>query len=345
MIGTTAALTAHHSFHLLHDFVPFRPLPDEMHIAALCYHEFGQVLARFRFEFLGEFDLESVMRHSNLIFAVTTSIVAIAIGTAAASAADLAPRMYAKAPAAAAAVYDWTGFYVGGNVGYGWAEDTDPSLSVINPGGAGNIGPYLTTGLPGFASGNRFPSLNPSGVFGGGQIGYDKQFGTWVLGIVADIQAADFNASGTTLTSFATTGANVTESLSVKTDWFGTVRGKVGFAANDWLFYGTGGLAYGDVKSTIGFGCTPGGLGCNGVFFAGSNSETRVGWAAGAGVAKAFGNWNVGLEYLHIDLGRSSVTALSTNGFFTTTSITESQRVAEDTVRLTVNYKFGGARY
>jgi outer membrane immunogenic protein len=271
----------------------------------------------------------------------------LAISTVTASAADLAPR-YTKAPPATLAVYDWTGFYIGGNIGYGWGENTDPSLSFVNPGGAGNIGTFLSTGLLGIASGNQFPNLNPSGVFGGGQIGYDQQFGSWVLGVVADIQASDFKASGLVVTPLATTGANANESLSAKIDWFGTVRGKAGFAVNDWLFYGTGGLAYGDTKSTIGFACTPGGANCTNVAFAGSASEVKVGWAAGAGIAKAFGNWNVGLEYLHMDLGRSSVTALSTNGLFTTTSITEGQRFVEDMVRLTVNYKWGGpvvARY
>jgi outer membrane immunogenic protein len=102
------------------------------------------------------------------------------------------------------------------------------------------------------------------------------------------------------------------------------------------------GLAYGETKSTIGFACTPGGVGCGGIALAGSASETKVGWAAGAGVAKAFGNWNVGVEYLHIDLGRSSVTAFDTTAsLLTTTTVTESQRFVEDMVRLTVNYKWG----
>lgn len=255
----------------------------------------------------------------------------------------IAADMAVKAPAVAPMAYNWTGFYAGGNVGYGWGENTDPNLTVVAPGGGLGIGPFLTTGFPGFASGNLFPNLNPSGGFGGGQIGYDQQFGTWVVGAVADIQASDFKASGLVTTPAATTLANLDESLSAKVDWFGTVRGKAGFAANDWLFYGTGGLAYGDTKSAIGFACTPNGVGCGGIAFAGSTSEVRVGWAAGAGIAKAFGSWNVGLEYLHIDLGRSSVTALSTTAgaALAGTTITESQRFAEDMVRLTVNYKWG----
>ncbi len=263
----------------------------------------------------------------------------------AASAAELAARPYAKAPPPVAAVYDWTGFYIGGNVGYGWGENTDPRLSFVNPGNAGNIGEFLSANAP-LANGNLFPNLRPDGVFGGGQIGYDKQFGTWVIGIVADIQAADFKARRL-VTTPVTTGANADESLSARINWFGTVRGKLGFAANDWLFYGTGGLAYGETKSTIGFACTPGGFGCTNLSFAGSRSETRVGWAAGAGIAKAFGNWNVGLEYLHMDLGRSSVTAVDLTGLLPTTTITQSQRFVEDMLRVTVNYKWGGlvARY
>ena len=106
---------------------------------------------------------------------------AVALSTASgAQAADLAARPYTKAPPAVAAVYDWTGFYVGGNVGYGWGGNTDPSLSLVNPGNAGNITTFLTTGFPGLSSGNQFPNLNPDGVFGGLQIGYDRQFGTWV---------------------------------------------------------------------------------------------------------------------------------------------------------------------
>lgn len=245
-----------------------------------------------------------------------------------------------KAPAAAA-IYDWSGFYVGGNVGYGWGENADPGISAISPTVPG-IPSFLTTGLPGFVSGNLYPNLNPNGVFGGLQFGCDRQFGRWVFGAVADIQAADFHASRLVATP-AVTGANVDESLSAKIDWFGTLRGKAGYAVNDWLLYGTGGLAYGRTASSVGFVCTPGGAGCNGINLAGSASETRVGWSAGAGVSKAFGNWNVGLEYLHVDLGRASVTAVDQNGNTPGTTVTASQRFVVDSARVTLNYKFGSA--
>jgi outer membrane immunogenic protein len=273
---------------------------------------------------------------------VSLAATVVFLGISAAQAADLAARPYVKAPVAAA-VYDWTGFYIGGNLGYSWGENTDPGLSLVNPGNAGNITTFLVTGLPGLSNGNQFPNVKPNGVFGGLQLGYDKQFGPWVLGVVTDIQAADFHDRRLVTTSFAATGANTDESLSAKISWFGTLRGKAGYAVNDWLFYGTGGLAYGRTESSIGFTCTPGGAGCVGLNFIGSAAETRVGWSAGAGFSKAFGNWNVGVEYLHVDLGRSSVTAFDTTGLAPTTTVTESQRFVVDTARVTVNYKFGGA--
>ncbi|MBX9830204.1 MAG: outer membrane beta-barrel protein [Xanthobacteraceae bacterium] len=95
------------------------------------------------------------------------------------------------------------------------------------------------------------------------------------------------------------------QSLSLELQWFGTVRGRVGWTCGergDWLFYGTGGLAYGRVAGTAAFDrltvpATPLSWG----------SETRFGWTAGAGLERAFGPWAVGLEYLYYDLGRTSI--------------------------------------
>ena len=176
------------------------------------------------------------------------SIISIAsFGNA--MAADMAVKARPMPPPAAA-VYDWTGRYVGGNVGYGWGANTYPGITAVDPGNQSGIGPFLTTGLVPGISGNFYPNLNPFGVFGGAQAGYDRQFGSWVLG------ASDFKDNRLVSTP-TTTCCNADESLSAKIDWFGTVRGKIGFAANDWLFYGTGGLAYGDVKSNIGFFVRP----------------------------------------------------------------------------------------
>lgn len=116
-------------------------------------------------------------------------------------------------------------------------------------------------------------------------------------------------------------------------DFLGTGRGRLGWAYNNWLFYGSGGLAYGDVRSTVGFSAPtlvpPASL-------AGSHSETRAGWAAGGGINYAFTpNWIGGADYLHYDLDRTRVTAFSAID-----NLTVSQKVQGDIVRGVINYKF-----
>jgi outer membrane immunogenic protein len=229
-------------------------------------------------------------------------------------AADLGGPPVYKAPPLMP-IFSWTGWYIGGNIGYGWGETTNPVVTSD-----------LFTFLPG-----AFPNLKPKGVIGGGQIGYDWQVHpNWVVGLVADFQSADINASGTNLVSngLAVTNASLFEKL----DSLGTVRARLGFAANNWLFYGSAGLAYGNVKSAIDF--------LDGVFDA-SRSETRAGWAAGGGANYAFTpNWIVGVDYIHYDLGRTSVTAATVDPVLGTINITASQNVAGDIVRGVINYKF-----
>jgi outer membrane immunogenic protein len=94
-----------------------------------------------------------------------------------------------------------------------------------------------------------------------------------------------------------------------KIDWFGTVRGRLGLTSDHWLFYTTGGLAYGHVSSSgvfqpLNFGNTP---------FVWNNSATKVGWTVGAGIENVFfGNWSWRVEYLYMDLGK--LTATTTGG-------------------------------
>jgi len=246
------------------------------------------------------------MAHPMLNSKLTVSVVAalgMIFGIGVASAADL-PRKAAPMPTP---TWTWGGWYVGGNVGWGFGESSGTNLSVVNPGNAGSIGEFLGPGVPGFSSGNLYPSLKPSGVAGGFQFGYDQQFSNVVLGVVADIQASSFYEGATRNTSSILTGANVTETLTAKIDWFGTVRGKVGYSFGNWMAYGTGGLAYGDVSSQLELFCTPGGVGCGALNFG----------------------------------GRNSVSAVDPQGFPTTT-ITASQRFVDDLVRVTINYKWGG---
>lgn len=231
-------------------------------------------------------------------------------------AADLGrpPPVY-KAPPVP--VFSWTGWYIGGNLGYGWGTNTDPvvtsNFATIGPG--------------------AFANLKPKGLIGGGQIGYDWQMSpNFVLGLVADFQGADIKDTGTVPVAFVIPGVvaiATTTTLSEKLDSLGTGRVRAGLTYNNWLFYGSGGVAYGNVKSTVDFGNV----------IDGSRSENRIGWAGGGGVNYAMTpNWIVGADYLHYDLGRTSVTGF--DGVGAGASITASQKVGGDIIRGVINYKF-----
>lgn len=243
------------------------------------------------------------------------------------SAADLPAKMPVKAPVMAP-VYNWGGWYVGGNIGYGWGTSSDPDVTYVD-GSSIDVEGYFAAG------GNVMPSVKQSGVIGGLQLGYNWMLSrSWVVGLVADIQASGMKASATNTVSplgFLTSS----QTNSLETDWFGTVRGKLGWANNNWLLYATGGLAYGQVKSSGTWSASP-------IFnFAGSTTSTKTGWAVGAGLDYGLTrNWTIGVEYLYIDLGRVSYTDVTTNGIAPLTTFTISNKAAASIARATLNYKF-----
>jgi len=192
---------------------------------------------------------------------VLLAFVSLAALAGAAGAADLYPPAapnYYKAPPAYMPAYSWTGFYAGINGGYGWGSST--------------------WNIP--ATG-RFDT---SGGLVGGTLGYNYQFGQVVAGLEGDIDWADIN--GTTTTACP---------LGCKTsdDYLGTFRGRLGFAADRFLPYFTGGLAFGDIKAS-----SPGLAGVD---------NTNAGWTLGGGIEMSLvGNWTAKAEYLYVDLGRTS---------------------------------------
>ena len=138
------------------------------------------------------------------VLLVTASL--IALGAAApAMAADLAARPYAKAPPMIAAVYDWSGFYIGANGGWGSSH---------------NIWDFVGGGSEG--------SHDATGGVAGGQIGYRWQTGTWVFGVEGQGNWADLRGSNISLAFPAAR----TES---KIDAFGLITGQIGYAANNVL--------------------------------------------------------------------------------------------------------------
>ncbi|KRP92712.1 MULTISPECIES: outer membrane protein [Bradyrhizobium] len=206
-----------------------------------------------------------------------------------ASAADLAARPYTKAPAPVASVYNWTGFYLGIVGGGAWeASSGDPKMQ---------------------------------GGFVGGTAGYNWQTGNVVFGIEADGAWADVSASATGAVFVPGVGV-VAATASSKTDAMGTVRGRIGWAVNNVLLYGTGGYAWIDNKlSFTALGATI------------SESKFHSGWTVGAGVEAFFApNWSVKGEYLYRSLGGetyfSGAVPTGTLNFHT--------------VQVGVNYHFGG---
>jgi outer membrane immunogenic protein len=259
--------------------------------------------------------------------AIAVSI--LAISAVSASAADMAVK---AAPMPMAAPFSWTGFYVGGNVGYGWG---DRGASVVAPDAASVafFGPAIAAGaLP------TFYKPNPGGVIGGVQAGYNWQFNRAVVGIEADFQGSDVNGTRTINTAGIPGFVPITGIASERLDWFGTVRGRLGYAANTALFYVTGGVAYGSVNHAY-FTSAP----TVGQIAAGSARQDNVGYAVGAGVEWAFNqNWSVKGEYLFMDLGSHNTTAFGVAGTPVGATLVMRNSDQFNIARVGVNYRWGG---
>ena len=225
----------------------------------------------------------------------------------AAYAADLPARRAPPAAYVAVPVFTWTGFYIGGNAGYAFSNDS----RVVTTGQApANVTTVALGARPGLVT------LDHEGFTGGGQIGYNQQIGNFVIGIEADAAYTDLQrTTNVATTAPAAVGAAALTRNNVfrsSLDYLGTVRGRVGYAWDRVLVYGTGGFAYGDVtQSADFFGPQP----ANVLQFTGRRSTMETGWAAGGGVEYAIPNWNwfgssavtLKAEALYYDLGRRTI--------------------------------------
>jgi outer membrane immunogenic protein len=240
---------------------------------------------------------------------------------ASAAGADLSTAPTYKAPPAPAPYYDWNGFYAGVNVGGAWTSDS-----------------LHQTGVPtGPRGADVRAATNSSGVVGGGQLGYNWVAApNWLLGVEADVSGADLRGAGTGIAGNGLASTSWTE----KVDAFGTARGRLGYVANNWLFYGTAGFAWGeDTLTRTQLVAVPASPVAGSVM---SNSATRTGWAAGGGVEWGFApRWAARLEYLHADLSDPtfSFSTVSGNGAAISRSVDEG-RLKVDTVRVGVSYFF-----
>lgn len=260
-----------------------------------------------------------------------TSIAAGLLGLSVVSgfAADLPVREPAPAPVMAAPIFTWTGFYAGLNAGYHWSH-ADLRVTHLPTQAAFNADPYSV-------------GLNPSGFIGGGQVGYNWQTGSFVLGVEVDAQYMSGRSSRTFGPLALFGGAPQLGSFGIarsETNMLATARGRIGVAFNQSLLYLTGGLAFGNVKdfSRAQYG---GGVG-NTFNYIGATDGWRTGYALGAGWEYAVsGNWSVKAEYLYYDLGRHSVTGLpvAPNAPFATVN---RWRNDGHIARVGLNYRFGG---
>jgi outer membrane immunogenic protein len=261
-----------------------------------------------------------------------------ALSAAGASAADLGPRTYAKAPVMMAPIYNWTGFYVGLNAGGAWNNSNATTTTVFSPAGY-----FATTSVPAIGiAGNQ--NINRSGFTGGLTAGYNWQASNFLVGI-----ESDFNYFGVKGSTSATApypccvGTGFTVNSSVSSDWLFTLRGRAGVLVTPaLLLYGTGGLAVANVKANYVFTDT-----FDGARESASIDSTRYGWTAGVGGEYALMNgWSVKAEYLYVDLGRTSVTSTNLNtvtlGAFPASTFTHTIDLRSNIGRVGLNYKFGG---
>jgi outer membrane immunogenic protein len=234
----------------------------------------------------------------------------VGLGSAPTLAADLAARPYTKAPALAA-VYDWTGFYIGVNAGVGIGRDR------------------LQQDFLQFGSPYSF-YVSPQGGFGGGQLGYNWQtgsmFGPVVFGVEADIQGAGLSDDRT---NFGLLGTNTR--YGQKLDWFGTARGRIGIANGPVLSYFTAGYAFGNVRTDVTqtFGAATAAF---------STDRLQNGWVVGSGVEAALGgNWTGKIEYLYLNLGNKIDNSAL---LFAATPL--ASEIRENIFRVGLNYRIGG---
>lgn len=196
-------------------------------------------------------------------------------------------------PAPAPAAFSWSGFYIGLNGGGAWGDNSTNCA--------------YTPGIGTACEGIGFPNLKSAGGLFGAEVGANWQYQNLVVGAAADWSALDLHASS----YFPSVDAGKSNQLGSRYDWLGTARGRIGYAAGQSLFYGTGGVAFAGVRDTY---FNEINTSSSGYF---STTGVRTGWTAGAGWEYALArNWTVKLEYLHVDLGSTKldISAAATDG-------------------------------
>jgi outer membrane immunogenic protein len=279
------------------------------------------------------------LRRGNLK-CIAALVAAAALSTiTAASGADLPAQTYTKAFPYVPPLFDWAGFYVGGNLGYSWGRSSNSAT----------VEDFLTGTVAGIATSRD----NVNGFIGGAQAGYNWKLSNWVAGLEADFQGSgERGSTGLICPGCGDGPSDITATLTQKLDWFGTARGRAGVLITpDVLLYGTAGLAYGEVQTTASI-TGPSVASPTTVFALTGQNSLRAGWTAGTGVeAHVGGNWTVKLEYLYMDLGSVSVVPVQTTILGTRRNLlgaSYSSAFTDNVLRFGFNYVFNSplvARY
>lgn len=219
--------------------------------------------------------------------------------------------------------YDWSGVYFGVVGGYGFGTSNWSDLN--NPSGMTSTGDFQTPG-----------------VVVGGTVGFNYQISPVVLGVETDFDYSRMEgtvspASGNGFCALTNITGITATSCTTENSWLGLFRGRVGYAIDRVLFYGTGGFAMGNIKA----GLTGGGI------MPGFDNNLGVGWTAGGGTEVAFADqWTVKFEYLYVSLAQGSCLSAGNcgidglNALFAPVAATDSVKFTTNIIRVGINYKF-----
>lgn len=243
---------------------------------------------------------------------VASNLLAFTAWTGPALSADVLAPAPVAVPSGGAPGFDWTGFHAGAHAGFGLGSD-DTDLQA----------------LPAVPSAG-FGTIDLDGAVGGLQVGYDRQFGSLVVGIEADIQATGIGGEG------AGPSGAATAETDLGIDWYGSVRPRVGLAFDRTLVYATGGFAYGSVSGTIDAADGAGNT-------ARVDSDSAgLGYAVGGGIEHALtDHLSVRAEYQFVHLradGHGPV--LDAGGAETGATASTAFEPDLHTLRMAVNYRF-----
>lgn len=232
--------------------------------------------------------------------------------------------------------HSWSGAYLGGNIGVAAGRATTESST-----SDGFPGSYFTHPDPeqiaGEANGSSSKSSLAAGLFGG----YGQQFGNLYLGVEASVSSLSFDESYSSGAVYLSNpDGTFTNKLSVTADWQAMLRTRLGWAQDRWLAYVTGGVAASQIELDASFSDNFLGVGAAG---RDANKETKLGWVAGLGGEYALSrDWTIRGEYLYVDYGRVSTSAVISNPAFPTFGnvLKSSVDLSVQTLTIGMSYQF-----